>query len=142
MAYESPIHVYTTEISQKIAEECDRIAFEEIKRVGVYVEKDELIKALEYDRDQYQKGFRDGRLSIGRKTGYEELVKALREHAKPDGWDCSVCMCRDAQNRGFFTCTEELAAKAADAIEELTDRIDGEWIPISERFPDEPPKEE
>ncbi len=50
----------------------------------------------------------------------EELVKALREHAKPDGWDCSVCMCRDAQNRGFFTCTEELAAKAANAIEELS----------------------
>ncbi len=50
---------------------------------------------------------------------YEKLIKALREHAKPYGWDCSVCMCRDSQNRGFFTCTEELAALAADAIEEL-----------------------
>ena len=51
---------------------------------------------------------------------YEELVKALHEHAKPDGWDCSVCMCRNAEDRGFYTCTEELAAKAADAIEELS----------------------
>ena len=59
---------------------------------------------------------------------YEELVKALHEHAKPDGWDCSVCMCRNAEDRGFYTCTEELAAKAADAIEELRDRNVGKWL--------------
>lgn len=53
---------------------------------------------------------------------YKELVKRLRSH---NGW---------ALNKTLD--------EAANAIEELTDRIDGEWIPISERFPDEPPKEE
>lgn len=93
MAYESPIHVYTTEISQKIGEECDRIVFEEIKKVGVYVEKNELIKALEYDRDQYQKGFRDGRLSVERKTGMwiGEGDGYADGNMVYDMWSCGCC---------------------------------------------------
>ena len=67
---------------------------------------------------------------------YEGLVKSLREHAKQHGWDCSVCICLHAEDRGFYTCTEELAAKAADAIEELRDRNVWKWIPVTERLPD------
>lgn len=31
-----------------------------VQNVGIYVDKEELVKALEYDRDQYSKGFHDG----------------------------------------------------------------------------------
>ena len=77
MTYESPIHVYTTEIRQKIGEECDRIVFEEIKKVGVEVDKDELIKALNYDRDQYEKGYRDGRRDSPRERMAMKILDGL-----------------------------------------------------------------
>ena len=31
-----------------------------VQRVGIDVDKDELIRALQYDRGQYQKGYMDG----------------------------------------------------------------------------------
>lgn len=34
--------------------------FQQIKSYGVNVDKEELIKALNYDRQQYQKGYADG----------------------------------------------------------------------------------
>lgn len=49
---------------------------------------------------------------------YDELTKALREHAK-ENCDCDLCPCINAEQRGYKTCSEELAKKAADAIEEL-----------------------
>jgi len=70
----------------------------------------------------------------------EALVTALRNCGYPG----DVHYCRDCvfANDGGTCHRKKLLPAAADAIEELTDRIDGEWIPISERFPDEPPKEE
>lgn len=48
---------------------------------------------------------------------YEELLRCLREHAKP--WNCADnCICRDAVKRGYGSCSDELAKLAADAIEE------------------------
>ena len=53
---------------------------------------------------------------------YEELVRCLREHAKP--WNCADnCICKDATQRGYGSCSDELAKLAADAIEELTKRV-------------------
>ena len=52
---------------------------------------------------------------------YEELIKSLRKHADPFNWNCSTCMFHDAENRGFCTCTEELAAKAVDCIDKLVE---------------------
>lgn len=49
---------------------------------------------------------------------YEELLIGLRGHAKQRGCD-DRCPCYDAESRGYATCSEELAEKAADAIEEL-----------------------
>ena len=61
MAYESPISTYTTTIATNIGEGFDKLVVTEIAKVGVAVDKDELVKALEYDRDQYEKGYLDGR---------------------------------------------------------------------------------
>ena len=35
-------------------------AVKAVQNVGINVDKEELLKALEYDRDQYRKGFADG----------------------------------------------------------------------------------
>ena len=52
-------------------------------------------------------------------TMFEDLLIGLRGHAKRYGCD-DRCPCYDTQNRGYATCSEELAEKAADAIEELS----------------------
>ena len=53
--YESPINV----ISSALRTEVEKSILKAVKDVAVYVDKDELIKALKYDRNQYEKGFSD-----------------------------------------------------------------------------------
>ena len=49
-----------------------------VQKVGVTVDKEELLKALKYDREQYEKGYRDG-LSAGKWTPVSERLPALGE---------------------------------------------------------------
>jgi hypothetical protein len=44
-----------------------------VQNVGINVNKDELIKALQYDRDQYNKGYKDGAKELA-----DQLKRALR----------------------------------------------------------------
>lgn len=58
--YESPIRmneIITNPIVEKIENE---LLVKVTRTVGFDVDKEELLKALKYDRDQYEKGFRDG----------------------------------------------------------------------------------
>lgn len=66
--WKSPIDIGITEISEKITNDLDRQVIQAVHQVGISVNKDELIKALEYDRDQYEKGFSDG-VKSEQKTG-------------------------------------------------------------------------
>lgn len=62
--YESPINLWSCqindEVAQKYAEHTENLIYQEVLNVGVSVDRKELIKALEYDRDQYRKGYADG----------------------------------------------------------------------------------
>ena len=53
--YKSPINI----ISSALRTEIENETLKAIKDVGIDVDKDELIKALTYDRQQYEKGFSD-----------------------------------------------------------------------------------
>lgn len=60
--YESPITLNIADISTQIREAQDgRLIYEVQKAIGYDIDRVELIKALNYDRDQYQKGYEDGR---------------------------------------------------------------------------------
>lgn len=61
--YESPIHVTITppQIDPGILEGTLLTLTQEYQ---ITVDKDELVKALQYDRDQYNKGFEDGKRFI------------------------------------------------------------------------------
>ena len=59
MNWESPVTI-TQEISSQIARDTDDYIMSEIYKTGVTVNKEELIKAINYDRDQYNKGYCDG----------------------------------------------------------------------------------
>lgn len=57
--YESPITLYT----QRINTEIEDTVMKMCEKYSIDVNKEELLKALKYDRDQYQKGFNDGKMS-------------------------------------------------------------------------------
>ena len=54
--YESPIYIYTKELQSKLE---DNI-LTAVHSYGISVDRDELIKALRYDRFQYDYGYADG----------------------------------------------------------------------------------
>jgi hypothetical protein len=51
-------------ISETIRDNFDSLVMKAVHEIGVEVDKEELIRALKYDRDQYEKGFRDGVVSV------------------------------------------------------------------------------
>lgn len=88
-AYKSPIFCMMNEIAEKSAKALDEAIESEIcKRifeVKVDIDKEELIKALEYDRGQYEKGFAAGRLAGNRK------LEARKVKIHGDHCCCPVC---------------------------------------------------
>ena len=61
MSYESPI-----EIAEKMSNQVEKDIMEVVLSYGIKVDKDELVKALSYDRKQYEKGYADGQKAGGR----------------------------------------------------------------------------
>lgn len=58
--YESPITMYMKDIQEQINKQTEEESMIVINQtVGFDVDKEELIKALQYDREQYEKGYRD-----------------------------------------------------------------------------------
>jgi len=55
MSYNSPVHVLMSDMESRVEEE----TLTAVRKVGVCVDKDELIRALKYDRNQYCKGYLD-----------------------------------------------------------------------------------
>jgi hypothetical protein len=54
--YESPVNIIYGEMQTQIEGD----VFKAIQNVGIDVNKKELLKALQYDRGQYEKGYSDG----------------------------------------------------------------------------------
>ena len=55
MSYQSPIDIIISKMNMQM----DGEIFKAVQNVGVNVDRDELLKALQYDRGQYQKGYTD-----------------------------------------------------------------------------------
>ena len=53
--YESPIKI----ITGKMVTQFDDEIYSAVQNVGITVDREELLKALEYDRGQYEKGYND-----------------------------------------------------------------------------------
>ena len=57
--YKSPIEIIMKEVRQKMDEDFENAVFKAVRKVGINVDKEELLKALIYDRGQYDKGYED-----------------------------------------------------------------------------------
>ena len=87
MSYESPVEVIQTQMQNLIEEEIYRA----VTNVGINVDKDELLKALQYDRNQYHKGYeaRDNEIihCVDCKRHYNEIRCPCGGY-RPDNWFC------------------------------------------------------
>ena len=66
--YESPINIIISKLCTKLESDCVK----SVQRYGFDVDKEELAKALNYDRNQYEKGHTDG---------YKKAIDDLLEDA-------------------------------------------------------------
>lgn len=71
--YVSPITVELRQIQRKL----DNFILNEIRKYDVKVDKEELIKALKYDRNQYEKGYADGKME-----GVSEILRTIETYGK------------------------------------------------------------
>ena len=82
MSYESPIKVIEKDLMTKMEDDIIYI----VKSYGIEVDKEELLKALKYDRKQYDRGYTDGqRDERDGRTAKVEVVE------KPNVFKCSEC---------------------------------------------------
>lgn len=70
--YESPINVNIQSMVTDVVKKQDEAIYRATQKVGVNVDKDELVRALQYDRNQYDKGYKDGARELA-----DQLKRAL-----------------------------------------------------------------
>ncbi len=96
--YEDPIIIFHRQISDEIIKQTNDGIIREIQhQIGVDINKDELIKALNYDRDQFNKGYRDG-YQVGYNIGLSSMADMTQrgEWIYSEPWKtvktkCSLC---------------------------------------------------
>ena len=118
LSYQSPVEI----VSQNIREKFEGDVMQIIHSYDIHVAKDELVKALQYDRDQYKKGFADGsklrmdkiKAEVAREI-FEEVELFLNKAI--DGWKKERRFCYhnrdiemiDFRNDAFKYCLNEIA---------------------------------
>lgn len=96
--YESPIEVIYEDIANKLQFKMENDICTAICSYGINVNRDELIKALAYDRNQYEKGYSEGHI--------DGMLQAEKLYARPIGrWiteDALHCLyyCSNCRNNG------------------------------------------
>lgn len=60
VGYECPIVEFVKRTTTQVVEEREERIYKAVLDIGICVNKEELLKALQYDRGQYEKGFYDG----------------------------------------------------------------------------------
>jgi hypothetical protein len=76
--YNSPIELLVTDIQNQIVKQQDEEIYQAVLHYVPNVDREELLRALQYDRDQYHKGYADGK-----RDAMAELVR-----------------CKDCKHRG------------------------------------------
>lgn len=77
--WQSPVAILTDQLCEQYEKAVeDRIMCEIRGDLRVDVDKDELMRALEYDRNQYEEGYRNGRLK-GYCDGYNDAIEKVKQ---------------------------------------------------------------
>ena len=112
--WKSPIdlHMFEESFATEILEDQTGCVVETCVKMGVSVDKDELIKALKYDRGQYTKGYIDGKIARD-----AEIVRCRDCKYKyvPDDIEDKWCYWVDTDEDDFCSYGERKEATDADA---------------------------
>ena len=76
--YESPINIIISKMCTKIESDC----LQSVQSYGFDVDKEELAKALNYDRKQYEKGHTDGY-----NKAIDDAIKVIKGHYRMEAVD-------------------------------------------------------
>ena len=112
--YQSPIEIKCVNEAKMISEHIENKIYNEIvHQFGVFVDKDELVKALNYDRGQYQKGWIDGyneAIKKEIKTNFDRITESVESLAKvmANSLDCTSCPCSNESCFGCDSCEEKI----------------------------------
>ena len=129
--YISPITIMQGEMNVRVENEIIKA----VRNIGIDVDKEELIKALAYDRKQYEKGYEDGKAEMQWIPCSERLperfkvvVASIRAETgyikKPYLWDvCKAYVCGDGSWETSLTGTRDLVVEA--------------WMPLPEPYKEE-----
>lgn len=99
--YKSPIEIKLNDLVSGAVGKADEYIVRYVQKAGVNVDKDELIKALAYDRGQYEKGWNDRDAEIVRCKDCKWWDDFPIASATPHTHECSASYPR----RG--TCAED-----------------------------------
>lgn len=75
--YESPITLLE-QVSKELNESIEEQVYTTIQDIGVAIDKEELIKALNYDRNQYEEGYKKGYMKA--KEELKKQIECIIEH--------------------------------------------------------------
>ena len=98
MMYESPITIIQDQMHMQMEDSI----YKAVQRFNVDVNKEELIKALAYDRDQYQKGYFDRDQEIVRCKDCKYQVDRGRKYKECDKhflWAKDDWFCADGERK-------------------------------------------
>lgn len=94
MSYESPISIIYGQMRMQMDDNVCRA----VQDAGISVDKGKLLRALAYDRGQYEKGYADG------KAYRDEPVDLIRHDS--EGWEFECPVCHTAVYNGQKYCIE------------------------------------
>lgn len=77
--YQSPIEMFTRTVAPKINKTVDGMILNAVIDAGIHVDRDELIKALAYDRNQYEKGYADGKADTAEWISVEKYLPSMEQ---------------------------------------------------------------
>ena len=127
--YKSPISIYETAM-QTIMEQRENAIFAKVQDAfDVQVDKEELIRALKYDRNQYEAGYRDGKADAAPK--WIPVTERM-----PDEYQIVLAACKSGKifvgeyvDLGWRTLWRIRTAR--DSTKEIT-QIVTHWMPLPE----------
>lgn len=76
MSYISPITVAIATQVEQFTNDVESEVLKNVTRIGVDVDKDELLRALKYDREQYERGYAEGK-SSGYDQGFNDGLNSV-----------------------------------------------------------------
>ena len=95
--YKSPVELITKQMNAQIED----YVFNAIQEVVVNIDRDELLRALEYDRDQYERGYRDGKQANEWVSATDRLPEVAVHVLITDGKSISMGYVLNIDNDGF-----------------------------------------